>query len=93
MAGALYRLLEKVNRTFAVFAAAIICPVVNTGIFLAGCQLFFLETVAQWGAAVGYEDVTAYMFLGLAGVNFLIEMAVNIILAPVIVRLIRIGKK
>ena len=93
IAGALYRLLEKVNRTFAVFAAAIICPVVNTGIFLAGCQLFFLETVAQWGAAVGYEDVTAYMFLGLAGVNFLIEMAVNIILAPVIVRLIRTGKK
>jgi hypothetical protein len=33
------------------------------------------------------------MFLGLAGVNFLIELAVNILLAPVIVRLIRIGKK
>ena len=93
MAGLVYSLLEKVNGTVAVFAAAVICPVVNTGVFLVGCQLFFLETVAGWGAAMGYENVASYMFLGLAGVNFLIEMGVNILLAPVIVRLIRVGKK
>ena len=92
-AGFLYKLLEKVNRTLAVFAAALICPVVNTGIFLLGCQFFFLETVAQWGASMGYANVGAYMFLGLAGGNFLIELAVNMVLAPVIVRLIRIGHK
>jgi uncharacterized membrane protein len=92
-AGFLYHLLEKVNRTLAVFAAALTCPVVNTGIFLLGCQFFFLETVAEWGAALGYENVAAYMFLGLAGGNFLIELAVNMVLAPVIVRLIRIGNK
>ena len=92
-AGLVYRLLEKIKGTAAVFAAAVICPVVNTGIFLLGCQFFFLETVAQWGAAAGYENAAAYMFLGLAGVNFLIELGVNILLAPVIVRLIRIGKK
>lgn len=91
-AGLLYKLLEKHNMTLAVFSAAVICPIVNTGIFLLGCQLFFLETVAGWGAALGYENAAAYMFLGLAGVNFLIELAVNIVLAPVIVRLIRIGK-
>jgi hypothetical protein len=33
------------------------------------------------------------MFLGLAGINFLVELAVNLLLAPVIVRLIRIGQK
>jgi hypothetical protein len=33
------------------------------------------------------------MFLGLAGANFLIEVAVNLVLAPVIVRLIKVGKK
>ena len=92
-AGVLYKLLVNVNNTVAVFGAAIICPIVNTGVFLLGCQLFFLETVAGWGAAIGYENVAAYMFLGLAGVNFLIEIGVNIVLAPVIVRLIKIGKK
>ena len=93
VAGLVYMLLEKINRFVAVFGAAIICPVVNTGIFLLGCQFFFLETVEGWGKAMGYEDVASYMFLGLAGVNFLIELAVNLVLAPVIVRLIKIGKK
>ena len=93
MAGLIYQMLSKINNTLAVFAAAIICPIVNTGVFLIGCQLFFLDTVAEWGSAMGYQNVGAYMFLGLAGVNFLIEMGVNILLAPVIVRLIKIGKK
>ena len=92
-AGLIYRVLSKINSSFAVVTAAVVCPVVNTGVFLLGCRLFFLETVAEWGAAMGYENVAAYMFMGLAGVNFVIEMAVNILLAPVIVRLIRIGKK
>ena len=92
-AGLVYRLFEKLHKVVAVFAAAIICPVVNTGVFLLGCKLFFLDTVAGWGAALGYENAAAYMFLGLAGVNFLIELAVNIVLAPVIVRLIKLGKK
>lgn len=93
IAGAVFKLLEDVNAYVAVFAAAIVCPVVNTGVFLLGCQLFFLETVSQWGAAMGFENAASYMFLGLAGANFLIELATNIVLAPVIVRLIKIAKK
>ena len=93
MSGLVYNLLSRVNKVVAVFVAAVAAPVVNTGVFLLGCQFFFLETVAAWGAALGFESVGAYMFLGLAGVNFLIELAVNLVLAPVIVRLIKIGSK
>ena len=93
VAGLLYMLLEKLNKYVAVFSAAIICPVVNTGIFLLGCQFFFLDTVREWAAGLGYADAASYMFLGLAGTNFLIELAVNVVLSPVIVRLIKIGKK
>ena len=92
-AGMLYQLIGKLNSVAAVFSAAIICPIVNTGVFLIGCVLFFYETVAGWGSALGFANATEYMFLGLAGVNFLIELAVNVVLAPVIVRLIKIGKK
>ena len=92
-AGLIYKLFAKVNMTVGVFAAAIICPVVNTGVFLIGCWLFFLETVSQWGAALGFANAADYMFLGLAGTNFLIELAVNIVLAPVVVRLIKIRLK
>ena len=92
-AGLMYKLFSKINMTGGVFAAAIICPVVNTGVFLVGCWLFFLETVSQWGAGLGFANAAEYMFLGLAGTNFLIELAVNIVLAPVIVRLIKIRLK
>ena len=88
-----YEYISRNNRYIAVIAAAVICPIVNTGIFLLGCVLFFMETVAGWGAAVGFENVASYMFLGLAGTNFLIELATNLLLSPVIVRLISYAKK
>ena len=91
VAGLIYKLLEKANRYLAVFVAAILCPVVNTGIFLLGCQLFFLETVTQW--AGGSQNLATYIFVTLTGVNFLLEVGVNVVLSPVIVRLIRIGKQ
>ena len=58
-----YKLLEKVNRVIAVFAAAVLCPVVNTGVFLLGCQIFFLPTVSEWAAMAGYENAGTIEFL------------------------------
>ena len=92
-AGLVYKLLENKNRYLAVFAAAIACPIVNTGIFLIGCVLFFFETVEGWGLALGFENAASYMFLGLAGGNFLFEMAANLVLSPIVVRLLQIVKK
>ena len=88
-AGLTYRLLKKVNRYLAVATAAIVCPVVNTGIFLLGCLTFFMPIVTQWA---GGENVAKYMIVGLVGFNFLFELGTNIILSPVIVRLLNIRK-
>ena len=93
VAGIVYKAIEKYNRYIAVMAAAIICPVVNTGVFLLGCLIFFLEAVKEWGTASGYDNVIGYMFLGLAGGNFLFELITNIVLSPVIVRILSIEKK
>ena len=92
-AGITYKLLAQKNRYLAVMATAIVCPIVNTGIFLLGCVAFFLPTITAWGVAEGFANVTAYMFLGLAGGNFLVELVTNIILAPVILRVIAITEK
>ena len=77
----------------AVVAAAIVCPVVNTGVFLLGCLVFFLPTISEWAAAMGFESVGKYMIFGLVGGNFLFELLFNIILSPVIVRLIKVGRR
>jgi len=88
-AGLLYNSLEHINKTVAAFAAAIICPVVNTGIFIAGCYIFFLPTLTDWGIAAEAVNVTSFIFFGLIGVNFFIELGTNLVLSPVIVRLIQ----
>ena len=92
-AGAVYRAMSKSNEIVAVIVAAIVAPVVNTGIFLLGCLVFFLPTVTEWGQAMGFESVGKYMILGLVGGNFLFELLFNVILSPVIVRLVRLGRK
>lgn len=93
IAGLVYTALSKKNRWVAIIVAAIACPVVNTGVFLLGCLLFFMDTLNGWAAALGYESAGAYMVLGLAGTNFLLEIGANVVLAPVISRLIAVGKK
>lgn len=92
--GLVYDLIAKKNIYVAVVAAAIVCPLVNTGIFLLGCLVFFMDTISVWAAGAGFgEDTVKYMFLGLAGGNFLFELGFNIVLSPVIVRLLSITKK
>jgi len=91
-AGAVYRAFAKKSRTLAAIAAAIICPIVNTGIFILGTYIFFLPTITQWGEGLGFSSATAYIFFGLVGVNFLVELVINLVLCPVIVRLIQYGE-
>jgi len=91
-AGIVFTLLKKVNRYFAVAVAAVACPVVNTGIFLLGCRLFFFETVSEWAAGSNQTSVFVYMIVGLVGFNFLFELGTNIILSPVIVRILNAVK-
>ncbi len=92
-AGLVFNAIEKRNRYIAVIAAAVVCPLVNTGIFLLGCLVFFMDAVREWGLAGGFNGTFQYMILGLVGGNFLFELASNIILSPVIVRVLSIEKK
>ena len=88
-AGYVYQLLEGKNKTLAVFAAAVVCPVVNTGVFLLGCLVFFMDTIVLWANG---SNVIAYMFVGLVGGNFLVELALNLVLGPAIVRLVNMAE-
>ena len=90
LAGAVYKAIEKKNKVVATIVAAIICPVVNTGIFLIGCRLFFFDTIKTWAAGT---NVFVYMITGLVGFNFLFELGLNIILSPTIVKLTKLGRK
>lgn len=89
VAGLIYKELESKNKTVAVILAGIACPIVNTGIFLAGCYLFFQEWLVSVFGTTGFATVVT----GLVSVNFAVELGINMVLASVIVRVIDIGKK
>ncbi len=92
--GAVYGLLKKVNKYFAVAVSAIACPIMNTGVFLIGCKLFFMPLITEWAQGAGMGDnVALWMIVGLVGLNFVFEMLVNILLSPKILRLINLGSR
>ena len=95
LAGLTYQLLHHKNQILATVAAAVVCPVVNTGLFcLCAVAVFkplLLEWAAGWAAQNGMEAVSlvTYVFLGLIGINFLMELLINVVLSPVVVRILK----
>ena len=85
-AACVYRALASKSDTGAVIGAAIISPIVNTGLFLVGVVLFFQPILVEW--AGGAANVVNYILFTLAGVNFLIELTLNVLLSSIIERII-----
>ena len=62
----------------------------NTGLFILLLSLFFRSTLEVWA---GGTSVMHYTIISLTGINFLIELLVNLGLASVITRIIKSGVK
>lgn len=82
--GLVYKVLENVNRYVAVIVSAVVAPVVNTGVFLLGCSVFFLDTIKQWAEGAGFENAWIYMITSFVGINFIVELAINFVLSSAI---------
>lgn len=91
VSGLVYDLLKKKNDTLATYVSGIFTPIVNTGVFVLGCFAFFMPTIQSW-AGEGTSAVK-YIFISMIGINFLIELAVNLVFSPSIARIIKIGRK
>ncbi len=89
-AALVYKAFAKKNQMLAVIMAAITAPIVNTGVFIIGSFVFFLDTIKTWA---GDQNVFVYVLVALVGFNFFIELGINLLLNPAIVQIIRIGKK
>lgn len=74
----------------ATVAAAITAPIVNTGLFVVGLVTFFNDILYAWA---GDTNALTYIFVGLIGINFIIEFFINVILSPAVVRIIDAVKK
>ena len=88
--GWVYALISKKNAYVGMLCAAIICPVVNTGVFVTCMLLFFKPVLSAWA---GGTDVITYVLTGLVLCNFVPEMILNVVFSPAGHQITRIVKK
>lgn len=89
VSGLVYRALEK-RMNLACVAAALCCPVVNTGIFaLAMLTVLHERLLAFMSEQALPGDAVTYLFTGMIGVNFFVELGLNAILSAAIARIVK----
>jgi uncharacterized membrane protein len=94
--GLIYRAIMKKSTEsrkkgiVASVVAAASAPIVNTGLFLVGLSAFFYDTLVAWA---GGTQVLVYVFTGLVGINFIIELILNVVLAPVVSTVVKAVNK
>ena len=86
-----YKCLKSKNELAAVFVASAVAPIVNTGIFIIGALTMY-DTVSAMSAASN-ASVVYFLFILCAGVNFIIEFALNMFLASSVWRIIKAVRK
>ncbi len=89
LGGFLFKIISKKQPTVAVFVASAIVPIVNTSLFIVGC-LFMFDSVH---GMAGSQNLLVFILVGLVTFNFFIELAINLIFAPAINRIIKIIRK
>ena len=90
MSGFVYKLLKDKNLTLSTFAASAVAPIVNTGLFIVGA--FCMADTLNSNFVAENSNVVYFIFIGCAGINFLIELAINLVLAPSVCKIIKAVK-
>lgn len=88
--GLTFKLFQNKNEYAGTIVSAIIAPIGNTGLFLLCMLVFFKDILISWA---GGSDTVYYIFTGLTGWNFVIEMVINIVAAPLLYRVCKAIKK
>lgn len=94
VSGLVYKGMWKLNKVIATIFAAIVCPIVNTSVFLLGCFVFFMDSADAIANNLQLEVTGMALFWALAMGNFILEVLSNAVLCPVIIRVMNLaGKK
>ena len=86
LSGFAYKALKRKNGYLAILVSAIVCPVVNTGVFIISMLAFFIDVLNSWA---GGGNILGYVLTGLVLANFVPELLINVIFSPASQRIIR----
>lgn len=86
-----FKLLKGKNELAATIVASLLAPIMNTGFFILGMLCMsgvLIKNFVPSGTSVLY-----FLVIGCAGINFLVEFAINIVLSPAVYRVIKVVRK
>ncbi|MBR2365687.1 MAG: ECF transporter S component [Oscillospiraceae bacterium] len=86
---AVYRLVAKKSSYLGVVLGALSAPVANTAAFCLFLLFPFRSVLLEWAAGT---EIVHYMLFTLVGINFLVEVGLNMILCPAIYRIVTVRK-
>ena len=86
VAGLIFPLLSKCNKTLASIVTSAVTPIVNTGLFALGMMTIFYGFLA--GNAADGENPIGMLFLSWIGINFIVEFITNIALGTALTRVV-----
>lgn len=89
-AGAVYRAVVGGSRAHGrmmtgSIVAGVVSPLVNTGLFVLALTLLFHDILVTWAAG---SELIYYIVFVLTGINFVLELVLNLVLSTVIVRVV-----
>ena len=86
IAGLTFKIFRKKNFYMAVFVAAALVPIINTALFIVGC-------LGMWEVMVslaGGTNIIGFILVSLVTFNFFVELAINLLCAPALYRVIKV---
>lgn len=86
-----YKLIVKKNKYVAVVVAAVVAPLVNTGLFILGGLL--IGNILRANFIPDGTSVIYFLVVGCAGINFIIEFSLNLVLSPALYTVERVVEK
>lgn len=97
VSGLIYRLIAKKNALAAAYVASALVAILNTGIYMLGMVLMKDDVASFLGTEATAQVVFVTVF-GLIWLNFVLEIAVNVLFAPAVHRVVlvvekKVGKK
>lgn len=90
IAGLVMKLFKEDKKIYGAILVSILVPVINTGIFALFAVLFFKEILKGMvdSSPTIYANIGAALFIGMIGINFILEVISSVILTPSLYKII-----
>ena len=88
VSGLTFRLVSKYNKHLAVGVSSIVIPIVNTSVYMLGIILMKEQASQFMGLTSSSAGLVFTVVFGLIWLNFVLEMAINVVFTPLIYRVL-----